>query len=238
MTDGHAWLDKAGRTLTTSAAIADDDPESGLILCYDAGRHIGTGLLAQQGLRATTDGWSRRSGPVGRGAIQRPVHGAGSTTPATQRPSIPVVPGRPHRPGRGSGRGHDGAGLPRRGDSAAARTRPVHLALPAGPLELTDEKTRYGFAIPPELVRTVLRDGITDWVNSIFLFHPVPGVAGRRVQRVPLHLLQVPCPGADQLRRRLVLRAARRHRGHRAGRVAGAETLPAPEGRPVPLNAR
>jgi len=34
---------------------------------------------------------------------------------------------------------------------------------------LTDEKARYGFAIPPELVRTVLRDGITDWVNSIFL---------------------------------------------------------------------
>lgn len=56
MTDGHAWLDKAGRILTTSAAIADDDPESGLILGYDAGRHVGTGLLAQQGLRPTTDG--------------------------------------------------------------------------------------------------------------------------------------------------------------------------------------
>ena len=31
------------------------------------------------------------------------------------------------------------------------------------------EKARYGFAIPPELVRTVLRDGELDWVNSIFL---------------------------------------------------------------------
>jgi len=31
------------------------------------------------------------------------------------------------------------------------------------------EKARYGFAIPPELVRTVLRDSETDWVNSIFL---------------------------------------------------------------------
>jgi UDP-MurNAc hydroxylase len=31
------------------------------------------------------------------------------------------------------------------------------------------EKSRYGFAIPPELVRTVLRDGEHDWVNSIFL---------------------------------------------------------------------
>lgn len=31
------------------------------------------------------------------------------------------------------------------------------------------EKFRYGFAIPPELVRTVLRDNEPDWVNTIFL---------------------------------------------------------------------
>lgn len=31
------------------------------------------------------------------------------------------------------------------------------------------EKPRYGFAIPPELVRTALRDDEPDWVNSIFL---------------------------------------------------------------------
>lgn len=31
------------------------------------------------------------------------------------------------------------------------------------------EKFRYGFAIAPELVRTVLRDGEPDWVNTIFL---------------------------------------------------------------------
>ncbi|MBS9535203.1 MBL fold metallo-hydrolase [Mycobacterium sp. M1] len=34
---------------------------------------------------------------------------------------------------------------------------------------LAEEKFRYGFAIPPELVRTVLRDGEPDWVNTIFL---------------------------------------------------------------------
>ncbi len=34
---------------------------------------------------------------------------------------------------------------------------------------LSDEKFRYGFAIPPELVRTVLRDKEPDWVNTIFL---------------------------------------------------------------------
>ncbi|GAB2919205.1 MBL fold metallo-hydrolase [Rhodococcus aerolatus] len=32
-----------------------------------------------------------------------------------------------------------------------------------------DDKPRYGFAIAPGLVRTVLRDGEPDWVNSIFL---------------------------------------------------------------------
>lgn len=32
-----------------------------------------------------------------------------------------------------------------------------------------DGKYRYGFRIPPELVRTVLRDKEPDWVNSIFL---------------------------------------------------------------------
>jgi UDP-MurNAc hydroxylase len=34
---------------------------------------------------------------------------------------------------------------------------------------IPDEKFRYGFAITPELVRTVLRDDEPDWVNTIFL---------------------------------------------------------------------
>ena len=34
---------------------------------------------------------------------------------------------------------------------------------------ISDEKFRYGFAIAPELVRTVLRDNEPDWVNTIFL---------------------------------------------------------------------
>jgi UDP-MurNAc hydroxylase len=34
---------------------------------------------------------------------------------------------------------------------------------------IQDEKFRYGFAIAPELVRTVLRDEEPDWVNTIFL---------------------------------------------------------------------
>ena len=34
---------------------------------------------------------------------------------------------------------------------------------------IPDEKFRYGFDIAPELVRTVIRDGEPDWVNTIFL---------------------------------------------------------------------
>ncbi|MDT7732992.1 MAG: UDP-MurNAc hydroxylase, partial [Mycobacterium sp.] len=34
---------------------------------------------------------------------------------------------------------------------------------------IPDEKFRYGFAIPAELVATVLRDNEPDWVNTIFL---------------------------------------------------------------------
>lgn len=56
MTDGQALLDKAARTLSTADRIVDVDPESALVLAYDAGRQIGTGLLAQQGLRPTTAG--------------------------------------------------------------------------------------------------------------------------------------------------------------------------------------
>lgn len=56
MSDGQAWLDKAGRTLSSADLVVDSDPESALVLAYDAGRQIGTGLLAQQGMRPTTAG--------------------------------------------------------------------------------------------------------------------------------------------------------------------------------------
>jgi len=46
--------------------------------------------------------------------------------------------------------------------SARLSKRTVREAIP-------DERFRYGFAIPAELVRTVLRDKEPDWVNTIFL---------------------------------------------------------------------
>jgi hypothetical protein len=54
--DGREWLAKADRTLRTSIGIVDGDPESSYVLAYDAARQACVGLLAQQGLRATSKG--------------------------------------------------------------------------------------------------------------------------------------------------------------------------------------
>jgi hypothetical protein len=54
--DGEPWLAKAARTLETAQSIGPDDPESAYVLGYDAARHAAAGLLAHQGLRATSKG--------------------------------------------------------------------------------------------------------------------------------------------------------------------------------------
>ena len=38
MSDGQAWLDRAGRTLSSADLVVNSDPESALVLAYDAGR--------------------------------------------------------------------------------------------------------------------------------------------------------------------------------------------------------
>ena len=45
--DGQPLLAKAGRTLTTAVSIAGSDPDSALVLAYDAARYAATALLAQ-----------------------------------------------------------------------------------------------------------------------------------------------------------------------------------------------
>jgi uncharacterized protein (UPF0332 family) len=54
--DGEPLLAKASRTLETAASITSSDPDSALVLAYDAARYAATALLAQQGLRPTTAG--------------------------------------------------------------------------------------------------------------------------------------------------------------------------------------
>jgi hypothetical protein len=49
-------LEKAATTLTTARGAIESDPDSALVLAYDAARQAITGLLAQQGLRPTTKG--------------------------------------------------------------------------------------------------------------------------------------------------------------------------------------
>lgn len=54
--NGAPWLAKARRRLDTSTVLAADDPESALVLAYEAAHAAGFGLLAQQGLRPTRNG--------------------------------------------------------------------------------------------------------------------------------------------------------------------------------------
>src|ERR1700756_4191574 len=55
-------------------------------------------------------------------------------------------------------------------------------------------------------------------------------MAGRRIQRISVHVLQVPDRRADRIRGRLVRRAARRHGVGGVGRLGSSAALPAPEG--------
>ena len=53
---GARLVEKAAVTLETARTAVDRDPDSAVILAYDAARQAVTGLLAQQGLRPTTAG--------------------------------------------------------------------------------------------------------------------------------------------------------------------------------------
>ncbi|GAA2872636.1 hypothetical protein GCM10010517_33070 [Streptosporangium fragile] len=54
--DGSGWLEKAATTLASAEGLKATDPNSAYTLAYDAARFACAGLLAQQGLRATTSG--------------------------------------------------------------------------------------------------------------------------------------------------------------------------------------
>lgn len=54
--NGEPWLDKAATTLESARLVAATHPLSAYVLNYDAARCVCVGVLAQQGLRPTTDG--------------------------------------------------------------------------------------------------------------------------------------------------------------------------------------
>jgi hypothetical protein len=54
--DGTPYLATAQRFLNSALREAALNPEAAYVLAYDAARHACTGLLAQQGLRATSRG--------------------------------------------------------------------------------------------------------------------------------------------------------------------------------------
>jgi recombinational DNA repair protein RecT len=55
-TDGQALLDKADQTIRSASSLVNSDPDNAYTLAYDAARLAGTALLAQQGLRPTSQG--------------------------------------------------------------------------------------------------------------------------------------------------------------------------------------
>ena len=54
--DGAPLLVNARRTMATAASLVRSDAHSAYVLAYDAARFACIALLAQQGMRATTDG--------------------------------------------------------------------------------------------------------------------------------------------------------------------------------------
>lgn len=54
--DGRWWVVEARQTLEAARKLAPDHPRNAYGLAYEAVRYACTGLLAQQGLRPTTDG--------------------------------------------------------------------------------------------------------------------------------------------------------------------------------------
>ena len=54
--DGAPWMEKARQKCATARSVAGNDPESAIVLAYDAARFVCTALLAQQGLRPTSGG--------------------------------------------------------------------------------------------------------------------------------------------------------------------------------------
>ena len=54
--DGTPLLNQARKTIATAAKLIPDDAYSAYVLSYDAARFACVALLAQQGLRATTNG--------------------------------------------------------------------------------------------------------------------------------------------------------------------------------------
>jgi hypothetical protein len=55
-TDGFPLLNQVRKTVATAAKAIPDDSYSAYVLSYDAARFACVALLAQQGLRATTNG--------------------------------------------------------------------------------------------------------------------------------------------------------------------------------------
>jgi hypothetical protein len=91
--DGTEWVERARRTLATARDIAADDPESAFVLAYDAARHASAGLLAHQGLRATSQGGHKAVEDTVRAQFGEPFKPFGMLRRRRNELEYPAFPG-------------------------------------------------------------------------------------------------------------------------------------------------
>ena len=94
--DGQPLLAKVGRTLATAASITRADPDSALVLAYDAARYAATALLAHkacgQPQPAAMSLLSRPSVPSSATASVGSATCAGAATSSSTRAPAPPLP--------------------------------------------------------------------------------------------------------------------------------------------------
>jgi hypothetical protein len=90
--DGTAFLERADQILATAERVVQDDPESAYVLAYSAARQAAAGLLAQQGLRATTAGGHYVIEQVLRAQFGQGFHAFGTLRRRRNEMEYPDVP--------------------------------------------------------------------------------------------------------------------------------------------------
>ena len=87
--DGEPLLAKAGRTLATADSITSTDPDSALVLVYDAARYAATPLLAPTRSAANHGRWPCRRRVGHPCPVRRRLPWVRLPAPAPQRTRVP-----------------------------------------------------------------------------------------------------------------------------------------------------
>ena len=209
-----SWIRSCATSTMSAATRRNIFPDQMVFLEQMRAHGHDRGLLMMPGSVA----YVRRCAPGVADAIRCPT----TTWRRSSPPARPTTSRTMHADGPGAGRREGQLGARRRRAAARAAAGPVRADHESERSDLRRDRISGGTATgienrssstsrsgrcaspsptrssgtasrsPPELVRTVLRDDEPDWVNTHLPVDAVSGVAGRRLQRVPVHVLQVP----------------------------------------------